>query len=138
MIDAVVYSPIYIFIVTILSLFVYSRYSHITSDTVLFNNKRGKGGMFLLMLFLIFFIGFRPQSGVFIDMMNYIQNYHAFFENVPFHWDANAENFLFDNYFAFVGSQNLGTTFFFVTIAAIYFGCAYWGIQLTIHLWCLN
>ena len=129
MIDAVVYSSIYYFVVTIISLFVYSQYSHRTSDTVSFNNKRGNGGMFLLMLLLILFIGFRPQSYVFVDMMNYIQNYYAFLVNVPFHWDSNTENFLFDNYFAFVGSQNLGTTFFFVTIAAVYFGCAYWGIR---------
>lgn len=129
MIDAVVYSSIYYFVVTIISLFVYSQYLHRTSDTVSFNNKRGNGGMFLLMLLLILFIGFRPQSYVFVDMMNYIQNYYAFLVNVPFHWDSNTENFLFDNYFAFVGSQNLGTTFFFVTIAAVYFGCAYWGIR---------
>lgn len=131
MIVASVYNSIYLLIVTILSLFVYSQYSHRNTNIVSINNpkKVNNVGLFLLVIFLILFIGFRPQSYVFVDMMNYIQNYHAFLENVPFNWDANAENFLFDNYFAFVGSQNLGTTFFFVTIAAIYFGCAYWGIR---------
>lgn len=131
MIVASVYYSIYFLIVTILSLFVYSHYSHRNTNNVSINNPKrvNNVGLFLLVIFLTLFIGFRPQSYVFVDMMNYIQNYHAFFENVPFHWDANAENFLFDNYFAFVGSQNLGTTFFFVTIAAIYFGCAYWGIH---------
>lgn len=131
MIAASVYSSIYLLIVTILSLFVYSHYSHRNTDIVSINNPKrvNNVGLFLLVIFLTLFIGFRPQSYVFVDMMNYIQNYHAFLENVPFNWDANAENFLFDNYFAFVGSQNLGTTFFFVTIAAIYFGCAYWGIR---------
>ena len=131
MIVASVYNSIYLLIVTILSLFVYSQYSHRNTNIVSINNpkKVNNVGLFLLVIFLILFIGFRPQCYVFVDMMNYIQNYHAFLENVPFNWDANAENFLFDNYFAFVGSQNLGTTFFFVTIAAIYFGCAYWGIR---------
>lgn len=121
MLDAHLYYAVYLAVVTICSIFVIKK----PSSQVNGNNALG----LVLMLFMILFIGFRPQSGVFIDMMNYIQNYHAFLENVPFHWDANAENFLFDNYFAFVGSQNLGTTFFFVTIAAIYFGCAYWGIR---------
>ena len=131
MISASVYSSIYLLIVTILSLFVYSQYSHRNTAIVSINNpkRENNAGLFLLVVFLTLFIGFRPQSYVFVDMMNYIQNYHAFLENVPFNWDANTENFLFDNYFAFVGSQNLGTTFFFVTIAAIYFGCAYWGIR---------
>lgn len=131
MIVASVYNSIYLLIVTISSLFVYSQYSHRNTNIVSINNpkKVNNVGLFLLVIILILFIGFRPQSYVFVDMMNYIQNYHAFLENVPFNWDANAENFLFDNYFAFVGSQNLGTTFFFVTIAAIYFGCAYWGIR---------
>lgn len=131
MIAASVYSSIYLLIVTILSLFVYSQYSHRNTAIVSINNpkRENNAGLFLLVVFLTLFIGFRPQSYVFVDMMNYIQNYHAFLENVPFNWDANTENFLFDNYFAFVGSQNLGTTFFFVTIAAIYFGCAYWGIR---------
>lgn len=130
MIDAVAYYPIYLFIVTIMSLSVYSRYSHRVYDTGLLNRRsRDNGGMFLLMLFLILFIGFRPQSKVFVDMMNYIENYHTFFENTPFEWNWLTDNLIFDNYLAFVGSQNLGTTFFFVTIAAVYFGCAYWGIR---------
>ena len=104
MLDAHLYYAVYLAVVTICSIFVVKK----PSSQVNGNNALG----LVLMLFMILFIGFRPQSGVFIDMMNYIQNYHAFFENVPFHWDANAENFLFDNYFAFVGSQNLGTTFF--------------------------
>lgn len=81
------------------------------------------------MAFLILFIGLRPESYVFVDMMNYIETYHAFYENTQFVWDWTTENFIFYNIFAYIGSRNLGTSFFFVIIAAIYFGCAYWGIR---------
>ncbi|MEE0267336.1 MAG: EpsG family protein [Bacteroidales bacterium] len=60
-----------------------------------------------------------------MDMMNYIIFYHAFHEGSVFVFDKEAENLLFDNYFAWIGSMQLGTTFFFVTIAAIYFICTY-------------
>lgn len=121
MLAAHLYYAVYLAVITICSIFVVTN----SSSKVKGNNALG----IFLMLFVILFVGFRPQSGIFVDMMNYVQVYHAFVEGMPFHWNANAENFLFDNYFAFVGSLNLGTTFFFVTIALIYFGCAYWGIR---------
>ena len=122
------YYSIYLFIVAVLSFFVYHRYRYRVSDssTTFYQIQKRNSSAFWLMLFMVIFIGFRPASSVFVDMMNYIDYYHAFYENTPFHWDWSAENIVFDNLLAFVGSINLGTTFFFVLIAAIYFGCAYW------------
>lgn len=121
MLDAHLYHGAYLIVVTIFSVIIATRPSlHVKNDKFL-----AWGVMFLMILF----IGFRPENGVFVDMMNYVQSYYVFVDGISFRWDSQAENFLFDNYFAFVGSQKLGTTFFFVTIAAIYFGCAYWGIS---------
>ena len=125
MIAAENYQIIYLVIITIITLFSTYRYyikkSHITTSL----KHKKQDGTLILAIFMVLFIGFRPESGVFIDMMNYIAHYHAFYEGNVFVFDKEAENLLFDNYFAWVGSQNLGMTFVFVSIAAIYFICTY-------------
>ncbi len=84
----------------------------------------------MLVLFMVLFIGFRPVSGrYFVDMANYVTYYLALYEGEPFRFDWNTENLLFDNLFAWWGSERLGYTSFFLFIAAIYFGAAYLGIR---------
>ena len=83
-----------------------------------------------LVLFMVLFIGLRPVSGRhFVDMANYVLYYTHFFEGERFFFDPNAENILFDNLFAWWGSERLGYTSFFVCMATIYFGAAYLGIR---------
>lgn len=128
MLIASLYYPIYLLLVTILTFSVYNRYK-VRSGLGTYSAQSNSNAV-LLVPFLIFFIGLRPVSGYyFVDMANYVQDYHAFYEGAPFHFDVNAENFIFDNYFAWVGSMYLGTEFFFTTIAAIYFGASYIGIK---------
>ena len=124
MIPAKSYYTIYLIIVTILTLFTYSKYSKKNADIISPQSKK-RDGTFLLVLFMVVFIGLRPASYVFVDMMNYITHYHALYEGIDFVFNRNAENFLFDNYVAWIGSNYLGTTFLFVSIAAIYFICTY-------------
>ena len=121
MIAAKNYYTVYLIIVTIITFFVYSKYSKKNSEITYPLKVKKTPGTLLLALFMTFFIGFRPESGVFIDMINYITDYYAFHQNNIFVFDKEAENFLFDNYFAWVGSLDLGTTFFFVSIAIVYF-----------------
>lgn len=125
MIPAESYYTIYLIFVTIITLFVYSKYSKKNGNITYPLNKRKQDGTFLLVIFMVLFIGSRPESYVFVDMLNYITFYHALYEGNVFVFDSNAENIIFDNYLAWVGSMNLGTTFFFVSIAAIYFVCTY-------------
>ncbi len=125
MIAARNYYTIYLIIVTIITLFVYSKYSKKNGNITYPLNKRKQDGTFLLVIFMVLFIGFRPESSVFVDMFNYITFYYAFYKGNAFVFDKEAENLLFDNYFAWVGSMDLGTTFFFVSVAAIYFICTY-------------
>lgn len=124
MIAAKSYYTIYLIIVTIITLFIYSKYSRKKGD-IIFTQRKKQDRTFIIVIFMILFIGFRPKSHIFVDMMNYITSYHAFYEGETFIFDKEAENLLFDNYLAWVGSMNLGTTFFFVSIAAIYFICTY-------------
>ena len=125
MISAASYYTVYLIIVTIITCFVSYNYSGKNGLVEYSSKSKSSWGTFLLALFMVMFIGFRPASSVFVDMMNYITYYHAFHEGSVFIFDKEAENLLFDNYFAWIGSMRLGTTFFFVTIAAIYFICTY-------------
>ena len=125
MIAAKNYYTVYLIIVTIITLFVYSKYSRKNGNLTYSLKRKKRDGAFILALFMVIFIGFRPESYLFVDMGNYVEFYHALYKNTIFTFDKEAENLLFDNYFAWVGSMNLGTTFFFVSIATIYFICTY-------------
>lgn len=128
-IPASLYRTLYLFVVSLLTIVAYFQYQsrnglkeyrHSHTDFI--------GGS--LVILLVVFIGLRPFSGRhFVDMGNYITHYNALYEGVPFYFNWNTDNFLFDNLFAWWGSEWLGYTSFFVFIAAIYFGAAYLGIR---------
>lgn len=115
MIPAFVYKYIYLLIVTVLTFAVVGHRKDLTT-------RENLGGSVLLCMFLIIFIGFRPLSYAFVDMMNYAESW-GLFEWCGF--DFNTQNILFDNLYVFMGSLFPDGTFFFVLIAAIYFGCMF-------------
>ena len=125
MIPAQSYYTIYLILVTIITLITYFKYDKRNGNITYPLNKRKKDGTFILAILMVLFIGYRPANFVFVDMMNYITFYHALYEGNVFVFDKEAENLIFDNYLAWVGSKYLGTSFFFVSIAAIYFICTY-------------
>ena len=125
MIPAKYYYTIYLIFISIITIFVCYKY-HTKNGNITYSLKQRKqDGTFLLAILMVLYIGFRPASYVFVDMMNYITHYHALYEGVVFVFNRDAENFLFDNYLTWIGSKYLGTTFLFVSIAAIYFICTY-------------
>ena len=82
------------------------------------------------MSFLVLLIGLRPVSGkYFVDMANFASYYNAMLDGATFYFDPNTDNIIFDNLFAWWGSERLGYTSFFLFIAVIYFGAAYLGIR---------
>ena len=99
----------------------YVKYSRKQETNVFVYKDEPIGKLPIFMAFLIMFIGLRPESYVFVDMMNYIETYHAFYKNTQFVWDWTTENFIFDNIFAYIGSRNLGTSFFFFIINFYFF-----------------
>lgn len=128
MIPASLYQTIYLTLVTILTLIVYNQYQR-RNGLREFAPSKTDAIVGVLVIFLIFFIGFRPVSGRFVDMMNYVLSYEAFFEGATFVFDWDVENKIFDNLFAWWGSEWLGYPSFFVFVAAIYFGAAYLGLR---------
>ena len=129
MIPASLYQTIYLTLVTIMTLFVYSQYQS-RNGLREFAPSRTDALVGVLVLFLILFIGFRPVSGrYFVDMANYVLFYEAFYDGATFVFDWDSENKIFDNLFAWWGSVRLGYTSFFVFVATIYFAGAYLGIR---------
>ena len=127
MIPASLYQTIYLLIVTVISIAVCFKYQSRNG----FKDYRGNQiSIIIAVIFFVIFIGLRPLSGrYFGDMANYANWYHAFVEGDSFFFDWSAENLLFDNLFAWWGSEYLGYTSFFLFIAAIYFGAAYLGLR---------
>lgn len=121
------YYTIYLFVVTIITLNVYSRYK--TRKVSVINTTYSPSESWassvpclVLAILLVLFIGLRPVSyAYFGDMGNYVQFYHSFYEGVPFYFDSEAENPIWDNWWALWGSLELGTESFFVLSAGIYF-----------------
>ena len=128
-IPASLYQTLYLFVVSVLTIVAYFQYqSRNGLNEYRHSHTDFTGGS--LVILLVVFIGLRPFSGRhFVDMGNYITHYMVFHEGVPFHFNWGTDNFLFDNLFAWWGSEWLGYTSFFLFIAAIYFCAAYLGIR---------
>lgn len=124
MLSAALYNTVYLLIVLVMTLFVMTRYASVDIT----NQDRGVAvndwSAWILTLFFVFFIGFRPVSGrYFSDMTNYNVNYIALFWGKPFHFKWDTNNIIFDNLFAFSGSQMVPVEYVFLSLASIYFIC---------------
>ena len=113
MIPATYYSSIYLFIIMLFTIF---QVVHCNNR---FYNKHRISELFLL-FFLILFIGLRPASGVFVDMMNYI-GFYIHLEGSSFIFNPDAENKIFDNLFTYIAAHSMGYTIFFFFFSIIYF-----------------
>ena len=117
--DAALYLPIYLLIVTILTIFVCQSYSSSS-----FMRRRGRSyivGAILLTLFMTLYIGMRPFSGhYFVDMTGYAHVYNQHFGE-RFVFDSSAENIIFDNWYVFMAAIGFPVEMIFVVLAAIYF-----------------
>lgn len=133
MISAVYYQLIYILLVTVLTLFEFFRYK----DKKYFPLHNGRNycdsnrmGALLLTLFLIVFVGTRPNSvKYFTDTANYYEYYNVLYRFSHFKFDFNAENLIFDNLLAYWGSADIGMRSFVFLITLVYFGCAFLAIK---------
>ena len=121
-----IYHYIYLAIVAILSISVWQVYINRLDYRFDYGNRNRS---FLIMVFFALLIGLRPQSGAFVDMMNYKLHYEILFYGMPFEFSWDTENVIFDNYFRYLASIKLDVSFFFFTIAIVYFGAAYLGIR---------
>jgi hypothetical protein len=74
------------------------------------------------MMVMSLFIGFRPQSGAFLDMMNYRQFYYVFTYGQPFQFSLSNENFLNEGILSYLGSIKAPIGIYFIMMSFFYFG----------------
>lgn len=121
MIDPKLYYDIYLIFVVILTFVCsnqYSKYSNNRLSTIASGNKLSS--TFVACIFILF-IGLRPKSGVFVDMMNYDSLYMRL-RGTLYNYSLDTTNFIFDNFFAYIATSNFPIELFFLIMAVLYFG----------------
>ena len=120
MIPASLYLYIYLLIVTLMTFYAMSLYNKWGKQ--LDTKKTSQTVAFILLLFVIGFIGTRPVDGkYFVDMRNYSESYEMLFgERFWFEWDTN--NLIFDNWFCWMASKSVPFTTWILLMSLGYFG----------------
>ncbi len=116
MIDGAYYHDIYLFIVSVCTLFCFLKYNSSNGTRIV----EGKMSGLVLAILLAFFIGVRPVHIVFADTVGYAEYYNSML-NIPFEFDKDNENLVFDHILTYMASQGFSHTVFFILIAIIYF-----------------
>ena len=122
MIPAALYQPIYLLVVTLMTFFsmsLYGRWGKLLKSS----NTSQIISIFMLVI-VVWFVGTRPNSGKFIDMMNYY-NYYDYNFNEPFLFDWDTDNLIWDNFFVWMASQGISFSTWLILVASAYFGLMY-------------
>lgn len=132
MFSASSYQTIYLILVLLLSFIVCRDYnSSRTRRDIKVNNSRRVGELVFVLL-LSLFIGLRPVSSVFVDMVNYSEYYDAF-STTLFEFDWHTDNIIFDNLFTLFAALGINKELFFLLISLIYFICMYAACKRLFH-----
>lgn len=124
------YQDAYLFIITLFTVFCYTRYkvkvNEIYDGGYQENTVSEKEVIgFVLMLFMVLFVGSRPISGgYFGDMANYYYVYRTL-EGKSFAFDLSLNDPVWENFFRWWASNRLGFGSFMIVVALGYFGIAY-------------
>lgn len=121
MIAAQLYFSVYLAVVIILTIVMSLQYSKYPNSRLQHQQKLTNIGGYLWPVIFTVFIGLRPISYLFVDMVNYNTFYLTFSYGKQFHFTWDTENFIFDNLFNWLGSNFYEITIFFLIIATIYF-----------------
>lgn len=122
------YHIIYIIIITVFSIAVFSKYQRLSLHGVYRKNSSDYQYAKCLCLFFVLFIGARPAHGIFEDMMYYYKIIEDGVWSMPL-FNPLAENLLFDNLINFWAYNEWSSRLFFLLIAFFYFG----GILYSCH-----
>lgn len=120
MIPAYLYEYIYCLLILFLSIPVFSKYSSTYGELNEVSEVKGADKIWLLVLFLIIFIGLRPADRIFHDTIYY---YNVIEKRTILYngFDFEVENLLFDNVLYYFSHYHLDYHVFFVIVAIIYF-----------------
>ena len=122
MLTAAAYQVVYLLLVAFMTVWLTRQYATFDFMGVDKGYATNNKTALIFTVFLMFFIGFRPLNYVFVDMMNYADEYNALWKGKPYEFTWDTDNFIFDNLFHYWGSAMIPIDEFFLLIAVIYFG----------------
>lgn len=130
MFNAYLYQPVYLILVTLLTIITSIKYFQYSSNRISGKENQPIFGSLLICLFFAIFIGLRPVHGVFMDMLGTAQLWWGgYFDEGVFSFSLNRENFLYDNMRVFLCTAGVSVEMFFLLMAIIYFFCAYFACK---------
>lgn len=130
MFNAYLYRPVYLILVTLLTIITSIKYFQYSSNRISGKENQPIFGSLLICLFFAIFIGLRPVHGVFMDMLGTAQLWWGgYFDEGVFSFSLNRENFLYDNMRVFLCTAGVSVEMFFLLMAIIYFFCAYFACR---------
>lgn len=118
MINAIFYKYINIAFITLLTFLVSNKYRIAGSNSVHEIRQNSYIATFLMLIFT-FFIGTRPESFEFVDMMWYAKYLHS---GMMMDYGFDVENIIFDNILALWVNMKFSAESFYIFIAFIYYG----------------
>ena len=121
MIPGILYQYIYIILVAVLSFAVFGRYKQRVGNEFIDSSAPYATNAFLLLGFVILFVGLRPVDRAFVDMIGY-NEYYLFHLNDQFYFNWDAENLIWDNFLLYLASEGIPINVFFLIVATLYFG----------------
>lgn len=125
MIPAQYYLYIYLFFVTILSLYAFNKYKvRIVDETQSLVPNSGLSRGIGVLIFVALFIGLRPVDRTFVDMYDYYQQY-LFYYGTPYEFNSDAENLIWDQILPFFAANKIPAPLYFLMISSLYFGLAF-------------
>ena len=122
MISSSYYSLFYILLVTLLTFITLSHYGSYRTERLSLARSKNIDISILICIFFILFIGLRDPFGIeFGDSQLYTRGY---LDNwgLPFMWDWETKNYLYDNIFLLFSSKAIPIELFYLFISFIYFG----------------
>lgn len=124
-----IYFPVYSIVVILLTAVMTIRYQTLSTEQLIYSGKPTSNWAWSIPIAFALFIGFRPVSGIFVDMGNYNQVYYNLLYGREFEWDWQSTNFIFDNIYNWLASERFEINVFFVGSAIIYFVGTYIGLR---------
>lgn len=121
MISAILYYPVYLLILTVLTFAVYPKYSRYSLDRFQPSNAENIFPALILTVFITVYIGIRPVSGIFMDMVGVSIEWDMWDEGT-FHFSLDRTNFLYDNLRAFMATSGMPVEWLFMLMSVIYYG----------------
>ena len=126
MLPAQYYHPIYLIIITILSIYCIVKNDERNSNNTIETYNEPQIPSIVLCVFMMLFIGTRPISKrYFVDMGDVANLWFWWSQGDVYSFRWSYENKIYDNIRAFMATYNMPVEYFFLLISIIYFGCMY-------------